>query len=183
MPPVVISSGVDTQPAAQQTHSQSHSPPQQPSAAPIKCRLLSTSLSPSSSLASALFCSRHSSPAHPRGSESCSVAGGGKAMGGATSPPPWRRHCALHFLVLLLWSVRTSCRFLWFYFMYFGWIFFFCLLAAMAPVSFRTRCHYFRSSDSVSLFFLLELCYFASYYEQAYKTELFSAKCWKSLDQ
>ncbi|XP_066356946.1 probable alpha-galactosidase B isoform X2 [Miscanthus floridulus] len=29
-------------------------------------------------------------------------------MGGATSPPPWRRHCALHFLVLLLWGTSEA---------------------------------------------------------------------------
>lgn len=99
---------------------QSHTP-QQHSATPLQgsaCLPPAICLSYQFQLSSALFCSRSTSTEHPRVRESCSVSGG-KAMGArATSPPPWRRHClcrALHFLVLLLWSVRTSCRFLWFF--------------------------------------------------------------------
>ncbi|KAG0520369.1 hypothetical protein BDA96_08G068000 [Sorghum bicolor] len=29
-------------------------------------------------------------------------------MGGATSPSPWRRHCALHFLLLLFWGTSEA---------------------------------------------------------------------------
>ena len=152
-PVTVTSSGVDT------PHSHSRRTPQQPSATPIKCRLLSTSLSLPPQLCSAPVTAVQP---HPRGGESCPVASGGKAMGGATSPSPWRRHCALHFLLLLFWSVRTSCQLLCFYFMHFGWIFFSVWLQRRLRLVREHAAATF--APAIQLIDSLELCYLESFF-------------------